>query len=58
MGHLTRLVVAQVEEGDGSAVGVSAGQNGELAETELCLERTRTVVKVSQSFPYPGMKPT
>lgn len=58
MGHLTRLVVAQVEEGDGRAIWISAGQNGELAETELGLERTRTVVKVSQPFPYPGMKAT
>ena len=53
--HLTRLVVAQVEEGDGGAVWISAGQDSELAETELCLEGTGAVVKVSQPFPYPGM---
>ena len=54
--HLAGLVMAQVEQGDGGAVWISAGQDGEFAKAELRLERPRAVVKVCQPFPYPAMK--
>ena len=55
MGHLAGLVMAEVEQGDGGPVGIPAGQDGELPQTEFCLQRARAVVEVSETFSYPGM---
>ena len=55
MGHLTGLVMTEVEEGDGGPVGISAGQDGELSQAQLGLQRARAVVEESETFSYPEM---
>ena len=56
VGHLTGLVLTQIEQSDGGPVRVPAGEDGELAQAELCLEGPRAVVEVSQAFPYPDIE--
>ena len=47
---LAGVVAAQVEEGDGSAIGIPVRQNGELPLTQLRLERPATVVKECEAL--------
>ena len=50
MADLARVVAAQVEEGDGSAIGIPVRQDGELPLTQLRLKRPATVVKESEAL--------
>ena len=47
---LARLVAAEVEEGDGGAIGVPARQDGELPLTQLRLQRPATVIKEGETL--------
>ena len=47
---LARLVAAEVEEGDGGAIGVPARQDGELPLTQLRLERPAAVIKEGKTL--------
>ena len=55
VGHLAGLVMAEVEQGDGGPVGIPAGQDGELSQAQLGLQRARAVVEESETFSYPEM---
>ena len=47
---LARLVAAEVEEGDGGAIGVPARQDGELPLTQLRLKRPAAVIKECETL--------
>ena len=47
---LPGVVAAEVEEGDGGAIGIPARQDGELPLTQLWLKRTATVVKEGKTL--------
>ena len=47
---LARLVPAEVEEGDGGAIGIPARQDGELPLTQLRLQRPAAVIKEAETL--------
>ena len=47
---LAGVVAAQVEEGDGGAIGIPVRQDGELPLTQLGLKRPTTVVKECEAL--------